>query len=73
MSDPPYFPQKATYGGGMPAEHVVAVVVFDGVKLLDVAGPGTGRGGAEAAIAHPPDSVDLHGVTPDCWHGRIRM
>ncbi len=23
----------------MPAEHVVTVVVFDGVKLLDVAGP----------------------------------
>jgi transcriptional regulator GlxA family with amidase domain len=39
MSDPPSFPQNATYAGVMPTEHVVIVVVFDGMELLDVAGP----------------------------------
>ena len=33
------FPQKATYAIDMPADRVVAFVVFDGMKLLDVAGP----------------------------------
>jgi transcriptional regulator GlxA family with amidase domain len=39
VSDLPPFPQKATYSGVMPTEHVVVVVVFDGMKLLDAAGP----------------------------------
>src|SRR3954470_20236841 len=38
MSVEPSFPQKATYGGGMTADQVV-FVVFDGMKLLDAAGP----------------------------------
>ncbi len=39
VSDEPYLPQKATYGVFMSADRTVVFVVFDGMKLLDVAGP----------------------------------
>jgi transcriptional regulator GlxA family with amidase domain len=43
VSDEPRFPQKATYGvymsADMSADRAVVFVVFDGMKLLDVAGP----------------------------------
>jgi transcriptional regulator GlxA family with amidase domain len=39
LSDGPTFPQKGTYRGDVATERVVVIVVFDGIKLLDAAGP----------------------------------
>jgi transcriptional regulator GlxA family with amidase domain len=65
MSVETQFPQKATYHDGMPAAREIVFVVFDGVTLLDLAGPAevfaeANRFGASYRVSMA--SVDGHDV-----------